>query len=137
MFRSSHIFVFWFFVFWTHDFLIVFFCLAHLALQNVNKDHIIFSYFRNFVAKSDRKPKVKNGMNEAMVEEGVKKLGNLVTCHLWMAPQVIMDGKWAAERPTYQLLSWSLNALLNNVNNKLMIVPNMFNFLETSRIMTM
>ena len=53
--------------------------------------------------------------------------------HLWTTPQVIMDGKWAAERPTYQLLSWSLNALLNNVNNKLMIVPNMFNFLETSR----
>ena len=57
-----------------------------------------------------------------------------------MAPQVIMDGKRAAERPTYQLLSWSLNALLNNVNNKLMIVPEncyMFNFLETSSIMTM
>ena len=40
------------------------FCLAHLALQNVNKDYVIFSYFRNFVAKSDQKPKTKNGMNE-------------------------------------------------------------------------
>jgi len=36
----------------------------HLALQNVNKDYVIFLYFRNFVAKSDQKPKTKNGMNE-------------------------------------------------------------------------
>ena len=41
-----------------------FFCLAHLALQNVNKNYVIFSYFHNFVAKSDQKPKTKNGMNE-------------------------------------------------------------------------
>ena len=44
-----------------------FFRLAHLALQNVNKDYIIFSYFRNFVAKSDQKPKTKNGMNETFI----------------------------------------------------------------------
>jgi hypothetical protein len=31
----------------------VFFRLAHLALQNVNKD----SYFHSFIAKSDQKPK--------------------------------------------------------------------------------
>ena len=30
---------------------------AHLALQNVNKYYVIFSYFRHFVAKSDQKPK--------------------------------------------------------------------------------
>ena len=42
----------------------LFFRLAHLALQNVNKDSMIFSYCRNFVAKSDQKPKKKNGMNE-------------------------------------------------------------------------
>ena len=42
----------------------VFFRLAHLALQNVNKDYVIFSNFRNFVAKSDQKTKTKNGMNE-------------------------------------------------------------------------
>ena len=41
-----------------------FFRLAHLALQNVNKDYVIFSYFCNFVAKNDKKPKTKNGMNE-------------------------------------------------------------------------
>jgi len=41
-----------------------FFRFAHLALQNVNKDYIIFLYFRNFVTKSDQKPKTKNGMNE-------------------------------------------------------------------------
>ena len=44
-----------------------FFRLAHLALQNVNKDYIIFSYFRNFVTKSDQKPKTKNGMNETII----------------------------------------------------------------------
>ena len=44
-----------------------FFCLAHLALQNVNKDYITFSYFRNFVPKSDQKPKTKNGMNETIM----------------------------------------------------------------------
>ena len=38
--------------------------LAHLALQNVNKDYIIFSHFCNFIAISDQKPKTKNGMNE-------------------------------------------------------------------------
>ena len=42
----------------------VFFCLAHLALQNVNKDYVIFLYFRNFVAKSDQKPKRKMGWTE-------------------------------------------------------------------------
>ena len=51
------------------DFLSSFFRLAHLALQNVNKDYVIFSYFRNFVAKSDQKPKTKNGMNERILNE--------------------------------------------------------------------
>ena len=49
------------------DFLSVFFRLAYLALQNVTKDYVIFSYFRNFVTKSDQKPKTKNGMNETLV----------------------------------------------------------------------
>jgi hypothetical protein len=65
MFCSYHIFIFWFLVFWTlwlHNFLSVFFRLGHLALQNENKDYVIFSYFRNFVDKSDQKPKIKNGM---------------------------------------------------------------------------
>ena len=35
------------------------FRLSRLALQNVKKDYIIFSYFRNFVAKSDQKTKEK------------------------------------------------------------------------------
>ena len=43
----------------------LFFLLAHLALQNVNKDYVIFSYFYNFVAKSDQKP--KNGMNKTLI----------------------------------------------------------------------
>jgi len=42
----------------------VFFRLVHLALQNVNKGYLIFSFFRNIIAKSDQKPKTKNGMNE-------------------------------------------------------------------------
>ena len=42
----------------------VFFRLAHLALQNVIKDYVIFSYFWDFVAKSDQKPKTKNRMNK-------------------------------------------------------------------------
>ena len=40
-----------------------FYCLAYLALQNVNKHYVIFLYFHNFVAKSDQKPKTKNGMS--------------------------------------------------------------------------
>ena len=48
------------------DFLSGFFRLAHLALQNVSKDYIIFSYFCNFIAKSDQKPKTKNGINETL-----------------------------------------------------------------------
>ena len=39
----------------------IFFRLAHLALQNINLE---FLYFRNLFAKSDQKPKTKNGMNE-------------------------------------------------------------------------
>ena len=62
-------FGFWYFV---HSscvvFFPVFFCLVHLALQNVNKDYIIFLYFHNFVAKSDQKPKTKNGMNETELD---------------------------------------------------------------------
>ena len=34
------------------------FRLAHLALQNLNKEYVIFSYFRNFIAKSVQKPKM-------------------------------------------------------------------------------
>ena len=40
---------------------------AHVALQNVKKDYVIFSYFRNFIAKSDRKPKMKNGIVKSWV----------------------------------------------------------------------
>ena len=36
-----------------------FFRLAHLALQNVNKDYVIFLYFCNLIAKSDQKPRTK------------------------------------------------------------------------------
>ena len=43
------------------------FGLSHLALQNVNKDYTIFSYFRNFIAKSAKKQKTKNEMNETIV----------------------------------------------------------------------
>ena len=61
MFGSLHfgIFVFPYFGHFSCVILFMFFfCLAHLSLQNVNKDYIIFSYFHNFVAKSDQKPKM-------------------------------------------------------------------------------
>ena len=51
-----------------------FFRLAHLALQNVKKDCAICSYFCNFVAKSDQKPKTKNGMNETKVAQNSNSL---------------------------------------------------------------
>ena len=61
-------FVFWYF---DHFSCVIFFPffprLAHLALQKVNKNYVIFSYFHNFIAKSDQKPKTKNGMNETFV----------------------------------------------------------------------
>ena len=41
-----------------------YFGLSHLDLQNVNKDYVIFLYFHNFLAKSEQKPKTKNGMNK-------------------------------------------------------------------------
>ena len=55
------------FGFWSpllRDHLFGFVHLAHLALQNVDKDYATFSYFCNFVTKSDQKPKTKNGMNK-------------------------------------------------------------------------
>ena len=43
----------------------IFFTLNfHLALQNVNKDYIIFSYFGNFVAKTDENQKPKMERNK-------------------------------------------------------------------------
>ena len=38
--------------------------LSGFALQNVNKDYVIFPYFRNCVAISDQTQKTKNGMNK-------------------------------------------------------------------------
>ena len=56
LFRSSHIFVSWYF---GHFSCVIFFpVFSHLALQDVNKDYVIFSYFCNLVAKSDQKPKM-------------------------------------------------------------------------------
>ena len=40
-----------------------------LLLAKYNKDYAIFSYFCNFVAKSDQKPKTKNGMNETQIDQ--------------------------------------------------------------------
>ena len=60
MFCSSHIFVFWFFVFWSLYSCMIFFpFFSVLPLQNTNKDYIIFLYFHNFVAKSNQKQKNK------------------------------------------------------------------------------
>ena len=87
MLRSSHIFVFWFLVFWSlqlHDFHSgFFFRLAHLALQNVNKYYIIFVYIQQGkmgktlknrkeshatkVTKIAKTKRRKYGMNETFV----------------------------------------------------------------------
>ena len=59
-------YIFWFFglfVFRRISCVIFFtlnFHLASLALQNVTKDYVIFSYFRNFVAKTDKERKTKH-----------------------------------------------------------------------------
>ena len=58
MFRSFHIFVFWFLVFWSlqlRDFLSVFFVLPNLPCKIEIK---ITWYFHNFVAKKDQKQKM-------------------------------------------------------------------------------
>ena len=58
MFPSSHIFGFWYFGhFSCVIFFPGFFRLAHHVLQNVNKDYVKISCFRNFVTKSDQKLK--------------------------------------------------------------------------------
>jgi hypothetical protein len=63
-----HLLVFWYFGhFSCVIFFSFFFRLAYLALQNVNKDYVIFSYFHNFVGKSDQKPTTLNGMNKTFV----------------------------------------------------------------------
>ena len=69
MLRSSHFFVFWYF---GHFSCMIFFPVFSVLpiLQNVKKKiYVIFSYFRNFVAKSDQKPKTKNGMNKTIASE--------------------------------------------------------------------
>ena len=58
LFRSLHIFVFWFLVIWSlqlHDFLFV---MPILPCKMWTKLHMIFSYFCNFVVKSDHKRKM-------------------------------------------------------------------------------
>ena len=62
MFPSSHIFVFWYFGhFICMIFFPVFIPLAHLALQNVNKDYIIFLFFATLLPKVTKKDKQKMG----------------------------------------------------------------------------
>ena len=60
-------FIFWYFGHFSCMIFFRFFRLAHLALQNINKDYVMFVYFRIFVAKSDQKPKTKFGMNKTKV----------------------------------------------------------------------
>ena len=58
----------WYFVHFSYViFFPVFFCLDHLALQNVHKKYAIFLYFHNFFAKSDKKTKTKNGINKTII----------------------------------------------------------------------
>ena len=52
---------FWYFGHFSCMIFFSFFCLAHLALQNVNKDYVIFLRLCR-----QKWPKTKNGMNETM-----------------------------------------------------------------------
>ena len=54
----------------------IFFRFATLALQNVNKDHVIFLYFCNFFAKENQEPKTKNGMKETWMKNVFYTLNN-------------------------------------------------------------
>ena len=64
-------FVFWFFI----TLVASNFRLAHLVLQNVNKDYEIFSYFHNFVAKTDGKRKMEwNKQKLYLLSESTKFL---------------------------------------------------------------
>ena len=50
------VFVFWYF---GHFSCVIFFpFFPRLAMLNVNKDYVIFLYFRNFINKSDQKRKI-------------------------------------------------------------------------------
>ena len=88
LFLSSHIFVFWSLVFWSLylcDFLSVFFCLAHLALQNENKDYVIFLYFSNCWQNW---PKTKN---EKCDEQNIKAKTNIFDqCVSWSLRQSLL-----------------------------------------------
>ena len=80
-------FFFWLLLFWSLqlcDFLSIF-RLAHLTMQNVNKDYVMFSHFCNFVAKIDQEPKTKNGMNETYVNNW-DTLIFYSRFHLWIIP---------------------------------------------------
>ena len=48
---------------------VIFFRFFPSCLENVNKDYVKFSYFYNFIDKSDQKPKTQNGMNETLKEK--------------------------------------------------------------------
>ena len=81
MFCSSHIFVFWFLVFWSFFICMIFipfFRLADLVLQNENKDYIIFSYFHNFVSKW---PKTKNEKLDERKNYEQKLFKKISQCH--------------------------------------------------------
>ena len=78
-----------------------FFHLSHLALQNVNKDYIIFSYFHNFVTKSDRKPRTKKGMNETDGSKSALNSTILVLIRLYISPK--LDFIWFCFTISYVL----------------------------------
>ena len=67
-FSLSHIFStfgFWYFGHFSFVIFFLFFSVLPIVpCKKVNIDYVIFLYFRNFVDKSDQKPKTNNGMND-------------------------------------------------------------------------
>ena len=56
-----------------------FFCLAHLVLQNVNKDYVIFSYFVTSLPKVTKNQKQKMGWTN----QKLWSKNNWWNCNIW------------------------------------------------------
>ena len=69
----------------------VFFRLAHLALQNVNKDCVIFLHFCNFVAKSGQKTK-----NSGSLFVKIRSHSWIMLAHFWQTSIPVCNKKLAS-----------------------------------------
>ena len=92
--------------------LFCFFCLAHLALQNVNKDYATFSYLHNFVAK--KWPKIKNKKYDMIKNintffwavQVLVKAWNCKSCKLEPRPSLLLLYIWHSYNFTTESLTF-------------------------------